>query len=99
MKPVHWILLVVTLLVLSIAVLFTVQNSMRMTDLSLDLWFWATHLKSPVAVPYLLWGTLFGGFLTGFIVGRVGRSSANKVEDTGYTPPRASTASVGDDWT
>jgi uncharacterized integral membrane protein len=99
-KPIHWTLLVIGLLVVSLAALFTVQNSARMTDLSLDLFFTALHLKHPVAVPYLLWGTLFGGFLTGFVVGRIGRSRADRDAPAPYAPSTGgSTSSVGDDWT
>ena len=101
MKPTHWVLLGLTLCVVSVAALFTVQNSGRTTDLSLDLYFWAWHLERDVAVPYLLWGTLGGGFLFGAIAGRV--SGRGTSASRSYTAPTSSgygTAPVSDDdWT
>ena len=45
--------------------LFVVQNGERTVDLSLDLGFWAAHLKEPVAVPVLMGITLAAGMVLG----------------------------------
>jgi hypothetical protein len=50
-----------------VAVLFTIQNSARTTQLSLDLWLAAWQLERPVPVPALLWGTLLVGLLVGAV--------------------------------
>jgi len=100
MKPTHWILLGLTLCVLTVAALFTVQNSGRTTDLSLDLYFWAWHLERDVVVPYLLWGTLGGGFLAGSIAGRLsGRGESTASSYTAPTSSYGSTSATDDDWT
>lgn len=100
MSPTRWVLLVLVTLVLFVAVLFTVQNSGRLTDLSLDLYFSAFHLKRQVAVPYLLWGTLGSGLLLGGIIGRLG--GRDRARD-GYTTTSGGSYSAGsrsdDDWT
>lgn len=101
MTPTRWILLVLTLVGLSFAALFTVQNSARMTDLSLDLYFTAFHLKQRIAVPYLLWGTLGSGLLIGGIVGRFSgrsRSQADSFSGTG-SHTLGGGARGDDDWT
>ena len=51
MTPSRWLFLILSLCVTFIAVLFTIQNSGRMTDLSLDLYFTAFHLEREVAIP------------------------------------------------
>lgn len=103
MTPTRWILLVLTLVVLTVAALFTVQNSGRTTDLSLDLYFWAVHLKQDVAVPYLLWGTLGSGLLLGGILGRLSGRSSSRVDSFASTSGGGSYGGSGsrsdDDWT
>ena len=101
MTPTRWILLVLTLLVVFVAALFTVQNSARVTDLSLDLYFTAFHLKQQVAVPYLLWGTLGSGLMLGGILGRLSGRSRDKVDSFSSTSGGAygGAARSDDDWT
>ena len=101
MTPTRWFMLGLSLCVIAVAAMFTIQNSGRTTDLSLDLYSWAWHLKRDAVIPYLLWGTLGSGFLVGSVVGRLsartGTSAAN------YTAPSSggysSTSSADDDWT
>lgn len=91
MTPLRWTLLVVVLLVLGVLSLFVVQNLGRTTDLSLDLWVWAAHLRQPVPVPWLLLGTFATGFLLGGGWGLIGRMRANsKVEQLEQDLARAS---------
>jgi uncharacterized integral membrane protein len=60
----RWTALVIGLLVILVAVMFTLQNSARVSDLSLNLGFAAWHLQAPAPVPWLLWGALGGwGFI------------------------------------
>ncbi len=66
--------LVLLLLIGGAATLFTLQNSSRMTDLSLDLYFFATHLQKPVAVPVLVWIAFGSGLVIGGGWGLLGRS-------------------------
>lgn len=66
MTPLQWTKWIAGALLVLVAVMFTVQNSSRLADLSLDLGFWAVHLERPLPLVYLLWGTLVGGFLAGF---------------------------------
>lgn len=101
MTPTRWILLVLTLLVVFFAALFTVQNSERMMDLSLDLYFTAFHLKQQVAVPYLLWGTLGSGLLLGGIFGRLSARSRGTVDSFSTTTGGGIGGATrsDDDWT
>lgn len=60
--------LIVLALVAGVALvttLFVIQNGERTVDLSLDLGFWAAHLKEPVAVPVLMGITLAAGMVLG----------------------------------
>ncbi len=91
MTATRWILLVVVLLVVGLATLFTVQNLGRTTDLSLDLWVWAAHLRQPVPVPYLLLACFGSGLLLGGAWGLVAKmSSASRIADLEQDVARAS---------
>jgi len=90
-NAVRWTALVVVLLVITVAVLFTIQNSGRTTDLSLDLWVAAFHLKEAVPLPLLLWSAFGFGLVGGGVVGLRLRSSAmRKVRDLEQQLARAS---------
>ena len=91
MNTVRWAALVVVLLVITVAVLFTIQNSGRTTDLSLDLWVAAFHLKEAMPLPVLLWTTFGVGVLGGCVVGVRMRSGAmRKIRDLEQQLARAS---------
>lgn len=84
-----------------VATLFTIQNSSRMTDLSLDLYVFATHLQTPLSVPVLMWAAFGSGLLlglVGMVVSRVRQSGR-----MGDLEMRAARAELGrtndDDWT
>jgi hypothetical protein len=99
--PVRWVMLVLVLLVILFATLFTVQNSSRVTDLSLDLWFTAFHLSDSVPVPYLIWGAFGGGLLVGgswSVFSRIGGGrTSSPSSDSRF--PSTNSARVDDDWT
>lgn len=104
----RWFQLVSVLLVGLVGTLFTVQNSSRTSDLSLDLWFAAWHLQAPAPLPVLLWVAFAVGLLVGVIGMVVGRRSSAAAPAYGGSPawappPPASAPSSGgrkdDDWT
>lgn len=91
MNAARWTLLVVVLLVAGLLALFTVQNLGRTTDLSLDLWVYAAHLRQPLPVPYLLLGCFLGGLIAGVGWGLVSKmSSAQRIADLEQDLARAS---------
>ena len=53
-KANRWFMLIGIVLTVAIGALFTIQNSLRLTTLSLNLWVVAFELKDPQPVPYLL---------------------------------------------
>lgn len=99
MNALRWTMLVLVLLVVGVAALFTIQNSSRLTDLSLDLWVVAFHLKSAVPLPALLWAAFGVGGIGGLLVGlRLRASAVRKVRTLEQQLARASLG--GDDaWT
>jgi uncharacterized integral membrane protein len=60
---------VILILLIAVCALFALQNSSRVTQLSLDLGFFAWQLKEPVSVPALI-GISFGSgaLLTGLFM-------------------------------
>lgn len=99
----RWILLVVVLLVVGLLALFTVQNLGRTTDLSIDLWVWAAHLRQPVPVPLLMLGAFALGLLLGGTWGVAGRLTASSriarlEQDLARHNPKPSAADRDDPW-
>jgi len=92
------ITLIVILLIAICAVLFTIQNLNRVSDLSLNLGFVAVHLKDPQPLPYLLWSAFGGGALCGVIfaalLGRGSRPASISHEGFG----NAGVGATSDDW-
>lgn len=96
----RWLMLTLVSLVVLVAWLFTIQNSLRTTDLSLDLYFTAFHLERPLAVPYLLWAAFGAGLLLGGGWGLLSRLAAQRrVRDLEQDLARASVKRADDDWT
>ncbi len=93
--------LVVVLLVAGVGTLFTIQNSSRVTDLSLDVWVFATHLQQPIAVPYLLWAAFGIGLSIGLLWALVSRIRlSSKLNDLEVRAARADLGRTDDDdWT
>ena len=79
----------------TVGYLFVLQNSERVTDLSLDLGaLGAVHLRHPMAVTHLLAIALGGGFLGGLILGSLsGRRRPDSAESFGAA------AGTDHDWT
>lgn len=110
MTPARWTMLVVVLLLVGGVALFTVQNVERTTDLSFDLWVWATHLRRPLPVPYLLLGAFGAGLLLGGGWGILGRvRAAGRIGEleqdlaratlrTGAAPSASSRTGEDDPW-
>lgn len=96
----RWVTLVVVLLVVLVAFMFTVQNVQRTSDLSLDLFFSAWHLGKAIPVPYLLWGAFGGGLLLGGGWGMLSKLAVQRrVRDLEQELARASLKRADDDWT
>jgi hypothetical protein len=84
----------------AVGALFTVQNSTRTTDLSLDLFVVAYHLESPQPVPHLLWAAFGIGLLVGGTWGLMGRWGLRR--DSGEQEASESQTAFNaadDDWT
>lgn len=90
-----WTLSVLVLLTAAISALFYIQNSLRLTDLSLDLYFFAFELRDPIPVPAALLASFGLGLVLGPLLLAVTRSR-RAVEPTAQT--RTSSAG-GDLWT
>lgn len=92
--------LVILALGLLVAALFYVQNSLRVTDLTLNLGFWAGRLKEPVSVPLALYLCFGGGAAVGALLAGLGwaRDRA-KIEDLERKLARASLQHGGEPWT
>ena len=67
MSVVRWLLLVVLLIAAVPAALFTIQNGNWVAGLSLDLYFSAWKLKTPMPVPQLMWMAFGVGLLSGMV--------------------------------
>jgi hypothetical protein len=78
------------LAVLGLAVLFTIQNSSRLTDLSLDLGMAAWHLERPLSVPALLWGAFALGVVGGLLLSWLRGRPAPSAGGYGGSRPRSS---------
>jgi hypothetical protein len=65
MRVVYYIILALAVLVIGVAVLFTIQNVSRVADLSLSLGLAGFHLAQPMPIPYLLWIAFGAGLLLG----------------------------------
>lgn len=64
-----WLQLSLAGLVLFAIAAFTVQNSSRTTQLSLDLYLGAWKLVDPAPIPMLMWGCFVLGALAAWAVG------------------------------
>jgi len=91
--------LIVAAAAVAVAALFTVQNSGRTTDLSLDLWVKAFHLQEPQPIPYLLWAAFGIGLLVGGTWGLMGRVGSGSSDDDADRDESAAYNPADDDWT
>lgn len=67
MTVVRVLLLILLVIVAVPAALFTIQNLGWTAQLSIDFHFWASRLKGPMPVPYLMWISFGVGIVTGMI--------------------------------
>ena len=86
--------IVLGLALLGAGALFWIQNSLRMMDLSLDLYFLAFKLQNPAPIPALLLVTFIVVLVIGIVLTLLMRRSPSV--DSGRV---GSSASGGDLWT
>jgi uncharacterized integral membrane protein len=96
----RWFLLIVLVLAVAVGGLFTVQNSMRVTELSLNLWVVAFQLEDPQPIPYLLLGAFGGGVILAGAIGSFNRLGLQRrVRELEQEAARSSLRKPDDDWT
>jgi hypothetical protein len=96
----RWFLLIVLVLAVAVGGLFTVQNSMRLTELSLNLWVVAFQLQDPQPIPYLLVGAFGVGLILAGAIGSFNRMGLQRrVRELEQEVARASLRTSDDDWT
>lgn len=96
----RWFLLIVLVLAVAVGGLFTIQNSMRLTDLSLNLWVVAFELEQAQPIPYLLIGAFGGGLILAGALGSFNRMALQRrVRELEQEVARSSVRSSDDDWT
>lgn len=74
----RWVIGVTLALVATIIIAFHVQNSSRVTALSLDLWFAAWKTSGVIPVPVLIWACLGVGLGAGYGVSAVRASQLER---------------------
>ena len=97
-----WTTLILGSLVILVGYLFYVQNSLRLVDLSLDLYFTAWKLSSPVPVSALAYASFGTGLLLGLVLLALPwRRATRRVTDLEERLARSGSAppSGGDLWT
>ena len=88
------------LVAVGLGALFTIQNSGRTSDLSLDLGFYAVHLAAPQPLPHLLWVAFAAGLLLGGGWGILQwNATRGRIRDLEQRLTRASVRKSDDTWT
>ena len=96
----RWFLLIVLVATVAVGALFTIQNSARVTDLSLNLWMVAFELKEPLPIPYLLIGSFGGGLVLAGALGSLNRMGLQRrIRDLEQQAARSAVRGTDDDWT
>ena len=99
-KASRWFMLIGIVLTVAIGALFTIQNSLRLTTLSLNLWVVAFELKDPQPVPYLLLGAFGVGLLLAGGIGSLNRMGLQRrIRQLEHDVARNSVHASDDDWT
>ena len=100
-KASRWFMLIVIVATVAVGALFTVQNSARLADLSLNLWVVAFELKEPQPIPYLLIGAFGVGLVLAGALGSISRMSLQRrVRELEQDVARGSVRTgTDDDWT
>ena len=95
----RWFILIVLGLAAAVGSLFTIQNSERVSDLTLNLWVVAFQLDTPQPIPYLLWGAFGAGLLLAGGLSSAQRISLQRrVRDLEQDVARAGLRASDDDW-
>lgn len=74
----RWLVLTVVLLVVATVAAFTIQNSGRTVELSLDLGFAAWKLARPATASAVVWGSFGAGFALAFVGGFFRRAALTR---------------------
>ena len=99
-KTSRWFILIGIVVAVAIGALFTIQNSMRMATLSLNLWVVAFELKDPQPIPYLVIGAFGVGLLVAGTLGSMNRMGLQRrIRQLEHDVARGSLRSTDDDWT
>ena len=95
----RWFILIVLGLAAAVGALFTIQNSERVSELTLNLWLVAFQLDAPQPIPYLLWAAFGGGLLLAGALSSAQRIGLQRrVRDLEQEVARASLRASDDDW-
>ena len=98
-KASRWVILIGIVFAVAIGVLFAIQNSMRLTTLSLNLWVVAFELKDPQPIPYLVIGAFGAGLVLAGALGSMNRMSLQRrVRELEHDVARGSVRTTDDDW-
>ena len=96
----RWFLLIVLVVTVAVGALFTIQNSSRLTELSLNLWVLAFELKEPLPIPYLLIGSFGVGLVLAGALGSLNRMALQRrIRELEQQAARSAVRSTDDDWT
>lgn len=99
-KASRWFTLIGVVSAVAVGALFAVQNSLRLTNLSLNLWFVAFELKDPLPVPYLLIGAFGGGLVLAGALGSMNRMGLQRrIRQLEQDVARRSVGTTDEDWT
>ena len=96
----RWFVLIILVLTGALGALFTIQNSSRLTDLSINLWVVAFELVEPQPVPYLLLGAFGAGLILAGTLASFNRFGLQRrIRELEQQVARQGTRTSDDDWT
>ena len=96
----RWLILFGLVATAALGALFAIQNSSRMTELSLNLWIVAFELAEPQPVPYLILGAFGVGLILAGALGSFNRLGLQrKIRKLEQEIARSSLRAADDDWT
>ena len=96
----RWFILIVLVLTAALGALFTIQNSSRVTELSINLWVVAFELAEPQPVPFLILGAFGAGLILAGALGSFNRMGLQrKIRELERQAAQSSIRTSDDDWT
>ena len=96
----RWFILIVLVPTVALGALFTIQNSSRVTDLSINLWVVAFELAEPQPVPFLILGAFGAGLILAGALGSFNRMGLQrKLRELERQAAQSNTRTTDDDWT